>query len=85
MQDLRGQQLSVPRARVMADYRVYCLDGAGRIALADWIEASDDDDAIAKARKLKPNANSCEVWQKGRLVAKLSSAGRLERVDTAIR
>jgi hypothetical protein len=66
----------------MPDYRMYCLDGAGHMGLADWIEASDDDDAIAKARQLKPNAHSCEVWQKDRLVAKLSSVGRLERVDT---
>jgi hypothetical protein len=66
----------------MADYRLYCLDGGGRIGLAHWMEASDDDDAIARARELKPQAHSCEVWQKDRLVAKLSSAGRLERVET---
>ena len=65
----------------MPDYRLYCLDGAGHIGLADWIEADDDDGAIAEARKLRPKANRCEVWQQGRLVAKLNGAGDLERVE----
>ena len=62
----------------MADYRVYCLDGAGNIALADWIEADTDDEALAKARELRPNAQKCEIWRKDRLIAKLSASGRLE-------
>src|SRR4029078_3009309 len=32
----------------MGDYRLYCLDGEGRISLADWIEADTDDEAIEK-------------------------------------
>jgi hypothetical protein len=64
----------------MADYRLRCLDGAGRIGLADWIEAKDDIEAISKARQLKPDAHSCEVWQKERLVARMSSTGQLERI-----
>ena len=31
-------------------YRLYRLDGAGRISGADWIEAADDEDARSKAR-----------------------------------
>lgn len=63
----------------MADYRFYCLD-ADRINLADWIEADSDDEAIAKARQMRPDAQKCEVWLKQRLVAKLSAEGRFERV-----
>jgi hypothetical protein len=36
----------------MAEYRLYCLAGAGRIRLAAWIEAADDADAIRQARAM---------------------------------
>ena len=62
----------------MATYRIYCLDGQGHIGLADWIEATDDDEAIATARKLRPDAHKCEIWQQTRLVAKLNDQGRFE-------
>jgi len=65
----------------MVAYRFYCLDGAGHIGLADWIEADDDDQAIAEARKLRPQANKCEIWQGQRLVAKLNGLGHMERLS----
>ena len=60
----------------MTAYRLYCLDGDGHIGLADWIEAESDDDALVTARGLRPDAHRCEVWQKDRLVAKLTDQGR---------
>jgi len=57
----------------MPSYRLYCLDGAGRISLADWIEADTDEEAVATARKLEHGALKCEVWDGNRLVAKLDS------------
>lgn len=57
----------------MVAYRLYCLDREGHINTADWIEAADDSDAIAKARDLKRNGLKCEVWQGRRLVAKLEA------------
>ena len=65
----------------MVHYRLYCLDEDGHIGLADWIEANDDDDAIVKARKARPEAYKCEIWKKDRLVARLNRAGRIERRD----
>jgi hypothetical protein len=56
----------------MASYRLYCLDGAGRIGLAEWIEAKSDADALAQARELKDGALRCEVWAGPRLVGSLS-------------
>jgi hypothetical protein len=53
----------------MKDYRLYCLDGAGNISLAEWIEAADDADAVGQAEWLKRGAIQCEVWQGHRLVA----------------
>ena len=66
----------------MPDYRLYCLDGDGHIGLADWIDASDDNQAIARAHELRPDAYRCEIWQKTRLVARLDRRGEIvERFD----
>jgi hypothetical protein len=54
----------------MRMYRVYCFDGAGRILQADWVEAADDDAAVAAARDLM-NCPVVEVWDRGRLVARI--------------
>jgi hypothetical protein len=57
----------------MGAYRLYCLDDAGRIGLAEWLEASDDDDAIEQAQHLKNGARICEVWRGECLVATLGT------------
>ena len=57
----------------MPDYRLYCLDGAGRISLADWIEADSDEQAIEKARAKQHGARKCEIWQRRRLVKSLDA------------
>jgi hypothetical protein len=51
-------------------YRLYCLDGAGKIERAEWIEAENDDEAeaIVFAKKL---CVPCEIWERGRLVARI--------------
>ncbi len=58
----------------MVAYRLYCLDGDGRISLADWIDAVDDRDAVAQARQMKNGAIQCEIWRNDRLVAKLNGS-----------
>ena len=55
----------------MVAYRLYCLDGGGKIDLAEWIDAGGDADAVRQARLLKPDALKCEIWQGHRLVASL--------------
>ena len=54
----------------MASYRLYRLDGAGKIATAEWLEAADDADAQERARALKLSC-ICEVWDRQRLVARI--------------
>jgi hypothetical protein len=56
----------------MPQYRHYLLDGAGNITSAQWLAASDDDDAIAQveARKL---SCACEIWDRKRLVARIEA------------
>ncbi len=56
----------------MASYRMYCLDRAGRIGFAEWLEAEDDSEALALARNLKEGVLKCEVWRGNRLVSSLS-------------
>jgi hypothetical protein len=67
-------------------YRVYCLDGAGRVGLAEWIQAADDDEAIRQAHELKPSARKCEVWLRDRLVASIwGQADRLaDEIDSPV-
>ena len=54
----------------MAGYRVYCLDRTNKVSSGDWIEAADDDSAIAIASE-QHDGFECEVWQGKRLVARL--------------
>ena len=49
--------------------------------MADWIQADSDEDAILKARELRPDAHRCEIWLKKRLVARINSEGRLALCD----
>lgn len=54
----------------MTGYRLYCLDGANKVASAEWIDA-DDDEAAIEVAKDRTDGQECEVWQGARLVARL--------------
>lgn len=58
----------------MPAYRHYRLDGAGRISKAEWIEASDDADAVRQIQEKKLPVAS-EIWDRNRRVAKVEAAG----------
>ena len=51
----------------MPNYRLYRLDGAGKITNAEWIEASADDEARREASS-RTDSGSFELWEKNRLV-----------------
>ena len=51
----------------MAHYRFYCVDGAGKITRAQFIEADNDEDAIMIARSFEEPVK-CELWQRDRLI-----------------
>jgi hypothetical protein len=58
----------------MPEYRLYCLNERGGFSKAHEIDASDDTDALAKARAMRlPMA--CELWNRDRLVGKLPPHG----------
>jgi hypothetical protein len=51
-------------------YRVYCFDGSAMTVSSDFIEASSDAEAIAKATAAG-FGSKCEIWDGNRLVAEL--------------
>jgi hypothetical protein len=55
---------------VMIEYRLYCINEAGRFTKAHEIVASDDADALDQAREMHLEVR-CELWEKGRKVAVL--------------
>jgi len=54
----------------MATYRLYCIDGDGRIAKGEWLEADTDEEAIGKAKALR-HPLPWELWLEQRQVAKI--------------
>ena len=59
----------------MGEYRLYCIGDDGRFTKSDEIDAKDDDEALALSRKMKLPVK-CELWERGRLMAKLSAHKR---------
>jgi hypothetical protein len=51
----------------LPSYRLYRLDGAGKITSAEWIEAAHDDDALREARS-RARDGQFEIWDRDRLV-----------------
>ena len=52
----------------MAQYRLYCLSGDGRISEAEVIEAMTDAEAIFAAKALKRPTRS-ELWNHDKMIA----------------
>lgn len=57
------------------NYRVYCYDSAHKIVTAEWIDATNDEEAIAKA-VAAGFGSKCEVWEGKRMVAQLEDECR---------
>jgi hypothetical protein len=54
----------------MPAYRHYRLDGTGNISEAEWLDATDDDDAVRQVRERKLPVPS-ELWERNRRVARI--------------
>jgi hypothetical protein len=59
------------RGKMLPTYRLYRLDGAGRINAGEWIEATGDDEARSIARK-GAGSSRYELWHRSRLVERVS-------------
>jgi hypothetical protein len=56
---------------VSSNYRLYRLDGAGKITTGEWIDAGNDEEAVAKAHALGRDGRY-ELWNGGRMIAAIS-------------
>jgi hypothetical protein len=54
----------------MPDYRLYRLDGAGKISRVELISAADDEEAMSLARAAS-DAMHAELWLRERRVAEI--------------
>ena len=54
----------------MANFRLYRLDGAGKIASAEWLAADDDEHALEMARGLN-ESTTVEIWNRNRFVGRV--------------
>jgi hypothetical protein len=57
----------------LPNYRLYRLDGTGRISAAEWIDAADDDEARLKASG-QSGAGRYELWERNRMVERSASS-----------
>lgn len=55
----------------MPSYRLFTLDPQNGRMPGEWLEASDDDQALKLARELAGGAR-CEIWLQRRLVGLLA-------------
>ena len=60
--------------KLLPTYRLYRLDGAGRIVSADWLDAGADEDALSKART--SGDGRFELWERNRLIGQFGSGTR---------
>lgn len=60
----------------MAHYRLYRLDGTGRIVSAEWLEAEDDARAELLATERCNGTGAVELWTRNRMIARVESAHR---------
>lgn len=51
----------------MGTYRLYGLDGVGKVVSAEWIDADEDSAAIEAAKKMMDGLKY-ELWANSRLV-----------------
>jgi hypothetical protein len=54
----------------LRNYRLYRLDGAGKIASAEWLSAEDDAEAATQARDGGIHS-TVEIWDRNRLVIRI--------------
>ena len=52
----------------MVAYRLYCMDGLGKIGHVEVLEAPSDEEAVHLAFEKKLEV-SCELWDRDRCVA----------------
>jgi hypothetical protein len=60
-------------AASVKNYRVYRIDGVGRISGGEWFEAADDQLAAEQAVSLNVDGGAIELWSRDRFIARIES------------
>ena len=60
--------------RTVGTYRLYSLDGVGKVMSADWINAADDKEAVEASMKYV-DGHRYELWNHSRLVMRIENRG----------
>lgn len=58
----------------MGTYRLYSLDGVGKVMSAEWIDAADDKEAVEASMKFV-DGHQYELWDHTRLVMRIENRG----------
>lgn len=59
----------------MKAYRIYIVDPDGRLHLGQSFEAGDDELAASLAASFAERGRAAELWERGRIVGKITAAG----------
>lgn len=54
----------------MPAYRLYCVDGAGKIISAEWLEADDESAAVDAARAASGDGRF-ELWRRQKMIVRI--------------
>jgi hypothetical protein len=65
-----GSGPAIEQVHSVADYRLYGLDGANKVASGEWIDADDDETAIEVAKEMM-DGHDCELWRGRRRIARI--------------
>ena len=68
-----GRGLSGFRVSLMARYRLYLMDGLGKIGTVEFLQAADDCEAVHLACEMRLSV-SAEIWDRDRFVAGVPAA-----------
>lgn len=63
----------------MPSYIIYLIDKARRVRLGERLDCDGDEAAIAALLRAEREGGEAELWQGGRLVARLSAKGDLSK------
>ena len=58
----------------MQSYRIYYVEVGGRLRVGETLQASDDAEAVARARPLLTPGEAAELWEGGRRAGLFSRA-----------
>lgn len=57
----------------LATYRMYHVDGGGRLRLGGTFSAQTDTDAVARARPMLREGQGAELWDGGRMAGRFTT------------